>query len=360
MKYDLFENGLDSIMLSVDLYWLFIDHLKKNEYEESNRYLKATIMNLQNASELLLKYKLMTINPLLIFNDFKDKKLLKIYSDNSDSDQLVKELIKFHNKIRTIGYSVTLDRIVNFMDVPSNSLEFLQKIGIWRNQITHLGINKDNEVYEVVRIINGVLVFLKDYLIYDFEDGTIKRKMGGYYDFMDEVWEIADDIEKQIWTRTFQTRIEDLVTIIKKCFENTDFKQFIEDNCEKHKIHNLTESYGSNIWIEFFTREKGIFNFIFNIRSTLEAILIIDESQVGPLYFVIDYKIPNKPLIYFYNTPLLLNDLYEIEEKFWIQDYKNKICKKISLSFENFKKSIEEILMRRNLHNVLCNINESP
>jgi hypothetical protein len=156
VRFELLDNGLDSLKFGLDFYSKFL-YLEDKYDEENPGFLKMSVICIQNAIELFIKKILSNYNELLIYKDISNEKLLEIYAyklNNHFKTPLDYHLINDIDII-TVDYSKLVDRFAIMCNLKSSETKTLYDLGRLRNKLTHFGLDKMIDFYEVLVVINN-------------------------------------------------------------------------------------------------------------------------------------------------------------------------------------------------------------
>lgn len=235
MHINLVENGLHSLKVSLEFYESFLFH--EDEYDISVDYfgkLKFTIIALQGSIELLSKQILSDINELLIFdmeqlrNNQKIKSLLyRQYQSRERKAHLISFLTDSDQKVNTISYSKTIELLSDIfrVEITNKQCEYIRKLGVYRNALSHFSYSNPLEWYEILITINKVYELISKFYLLKIDSNEqshyverIENLTGKGYDLIEDYWLlqnedilniIMDKIESYCNERTYSLIIKE-------------------------------------------------------------------------------------------------------------------------------------------------------
>ena len=154
MKILLLDNAIDSFEWSLRHLRTFLQMDCHFEHPDtSTTYLKQAIICLNSALELFFKERISVINPLLIYEHISTDALPQVIVDYYAKEKIGKINEPLYNyvieniELHTIDYSKCIDLYCTFYSVAQGHKENFIELNSMRNQLTHLGINSEEEYY---------------------------------------------------------------------------------------------------------------------------------------------------------------------------------------------------------------------
>lgn len=343
MQFDLLNNAVDSLKSGIGFYKKYIN--VKDHYESGFGYLKSTVIYLHHATELIIKRLLSEINELLIISDINEKGFLELYTEIISLREIYnrkKRPIYYYlsgeRNIHTINYSSAVDKYCQLNKLKYEDRNYLINIGIYRNRLMHIGIDKAIDFCDVLICINGTLQLLKTLLpkitpYYKDE----KKCLSGVDDRIEDVLIKAQPLAKKYWETYWNECFEDMENCFNDLEKDEKFCSFLVKN--KLRMNIECEEYYPS------TSFKFIF---YNLNSDVKYEVVteniekysatifksITEEKIWAIYehkYIQDHD--NKTT----NFVILKESPENIDGMFWNQfDKKNK--EQIRFSKEQFKR----------------------
>ncbi|WP_163880859.1 hypothetical protein [Paenibacillus favisporus] len=230
MKFNLYDNGINSLITGIDFYDKYLN--SDDLFNESGfRNLKLAVICIHNSVEILIKYLLSKQNDLLIYNDLSNKSLLEVLSLHNE----MKAKTPLHNivnsrdiYIKTITYNEAISRFKVFYSIKEIDMLTLELINNFRNKITHFGIYREIDFYEVIGAVNNTIEFIVSTLYPIFSVDKCE-----YYDVYDvcnkasEILEFGRYQEHEYWSAFYSFEFEYLDDIITKYTTDTETRDFL-------------------------------------------------------------------------------------------------------------------------------------
>lgn len=167
MKILLLDNAIDSFEWSLRHLRTFLQMDCHFEHPDtSTTYLKQAIICLNSALELFFKERISVINPLLIYEHISTDALPQVIVDYYAKEKIGKINEPLYNyvieniELHTIDYSKCIDLYCTFYSVAQGHKENFIELNSMRNQLTHLGINSEEEYYILAGRIADILNFV--------------------------------------------------------------------------------------------------------------------------------------------------------------------------------------------------------
>ena len=175
------RTAVSTLQFGLELYEKFLNSY--NEIEDYDEYnlnnIRFATIAIHNSIELLSKKLLSNIDDFLILDlnleDDKDlaQSILRCYLNHKNKKiNLINSLI--HEKFKTIEYSKCIKIIYNmfyFNGFDNRYKDRLDKLGEYRNELIHIGINKNIEIYKLMIVINDSLDIIKNFYRSNIEQG---------------------------------------------------------------------------------------------------------------------------------------------------------------------------------------------
>ncbi|MED4402452.1 hypothetical protein [Metabacillus fastidiosus] len=126
-------------------------------------YLKMVIVCFHQSIELFNKKLLIDIDQKLIVDEKsleEYESALKTSEENGRAFRIEAFLMSESYNFKTIDYSKTIDLVRDKFNLNKNEVKVLSDLGATRNRITHFGMDKVLDFYEVLRTINDSLALI--------------------------------------------------------------------------------------------------------------------------------------------------------------------------------------------------------
>ncbi|MED9989617.1 MAG: hypothetical protein UE033_05850 [Coprococcus sp.] len=233
MRIMLIDNAVDSLQIAMNAFNLWN---KGIETRNNFRFLKITIEFLHNAMELLLKATLNLEDEKIIYSSKNDRQKDSIEKNKVEAEKQKISLIEYtvkNSNLKTLSYGEILKKCIEMGIVSGGrKIECLEKLGIYRNQIMHLGIDVNEDFAELLAVIHESF-----YLIIDdnFYSGLLE--ISDYFSYSDvldtiEPWqELSGDTLRLLSTTIEKRKLEIFDKIIEAVLESDQFTNFINTNC---------------------------------------------------------------------------------------------------------------------------------
>ncbi|MFB2347513.1 hypothetical protein [Priestia megaterium] len=315
MEFYLLENGIDFLEQGLYFYEKYQDQYYNFESTQSkfdkNSYMKLTIICIQSSVEILTKKVLSDINELLIYTDISSKSNLLTYIDPDKKDQkpLHQQLIMEDASVHTIGYSESIERLSKiYGEMKEEYIKTMKKLGLIRNQLTHFGISRPIDYYEIIGTVNRALEFITDFF---FEE----KKLIESYDLKGQLHYVlnrGNEVEEQLWIKAIRNPFTNFVKLFEKACEYVN-----EINNEEYltiEIHEMKEL------IILIKESDGFKPLIWSRNYPVMKCMVLldyyDDSRYldEPIVALMDYSEPE--LFYICKKEHEIEDIYEYE-RFW-------------------------------------------
>lgn len=241
----------------------FDDYLHSNEkFEPSGGgKLKMTVICIHNSIEILLKKILSNVNDLLIYKNISDSILRAINKYNSFRE-LHEFLITTDSEVHTIDFSECIKRIKAIYDIDNHYYKYLDEIGRLRNKVTHFGIDRLIDFYQVIGVINKCLEFIDTFIFEQLSEKELDE-YSYLVSFLSDTKEYAEYVEEDYWGAYYS---EELV-YLNKCVDN-----IVEDVELNHRGEvSITLNKSKHIDSR---------NFSFNIRRSGNTLFILSSLNI--------------------------------------------------------------------------------
>ncbi len=303
MNLSLVENGWDSLSYGLTYYESFLK--LEDKYSNNNpSHLKMAIIMIHNACELFLKSYLSSINDLLIYNlnDKENKnELLSFYSKSlkDRENNLEYYLLNEKNKVKTIDYSDLVKVFNSIFPLKPKYLWGLNTIGVYRNMVTHYGINLKNEYYRVLLSIGAALGFIFEKL-YKF----IKtEKSTQLYNLYDNIYIQSEEHLVEEWINSNRDNFSNITSYIDDIINTPTNQNYYNQNKIEFKWNKNVNDDGFN---EIHIHCGKLSKTIYTIPSPFLNVTFFadDLDPDGPIYFILDHSESKskKDLIIFKNS----------------------------------------------------------
>lgn len=329
MFLSLRDNAFDSIQYGLDSYEKFL--LLPNKHLEDNpTHLKVAIIMIHNGVELVLKYYLSCLNELIIYDLKEDKKkdlFFKAYATRLSNPEttLEKYFLEQNISIKTIDYSEIIKIFKSIYSPTDKEFWCLKKIGIYRNQVTHYGINLQNDYYGVLQSLHGVLDLILEGTLSDSLERDKWKVLAHKFDglFINSEQQMIDE-----WANTHLNTFKIFTSTTQKWLNESSTKDLLVQN-------NLSITWSpphNSIDHEFNIRTSNQIDYPFySIKIPFLNVTFFADDKYwdGPIYFLIDHNIdastgtPNEQL-YIFKEPLKYSNYEYCGINFWKDPaYKN-------------------------------------
>ena len=348
MFLSLADNALDSIQYGLRSYKQFLS-LPNKHLDNNPTHLKVAILMIHNGVELVLKHYLSSLNELLIYDlkDDKNKELFfNAYSIILDKSPLTLEryFLEENISMKTLDYS-ELIKIFNHIHKPTNK-EFwcIKKLGEYRNQVTHYGINLQNDYYGVLQSLHGSLELILE--------GKLSKTLPA------DKWNPLANTFDSLFLQSEEQYINEwannnlhIFTLISTATEEWLNSPSTISTLSQNTLTFSWSPPSDPIYQEFYisTSNKQTYPFyLIKVPFLNVTFFADDEDWRGPIYFLIDHNI-NKPKqsipqIYFFKEPLKYANYEYCDIDFWKDSSYKSIRKTMHLNKENFQYCLSETL----------------
>ena len=318
MKILLLDNAIDSFEWSLRHLRTFLQMDCHFEHPDiSTTYLKQAIICLNSALELFFKERISVINPLLIYEHISTDALPQVIVDYYTKEKIGEINEPLYNyvieniELHTIDYSKCIDLYCTFYSVAQGHKENFIELNSMRNQLTHLGINSEEEYY----ILAGRIADILNFVHYN-----ILRKINYLPTKIEEIClEIfciegnLASIEESIWRIANENRIEKICNYIISLSQSKEIQDYME---EKKVIADFDPTFDAEYVYSIFTMEHNNNDIeICSIYASVKnnALFISDsDNNDGPVFAIIPLGGLDSKQSKFYST--LADDGTEVQE----------------------------------------------
>lgn len=251
-------------------------------------------------------------------------------------DLSLDEILIKNENIKTISYSDLVSVYSNLFSCGKKTEIVLERLGRYRNAITHFGIDQEdnlnglfNTIFESFDIILNVLY--PQLLQFDecfFYDDVI--------DFLDDWIECGYKFQLDLCIKNPAKKIGIFTQTFQGALSSSQFATFLSEK-EIKMIPHILEYDNNNFWIEF--EQSG--NYIFGLYSHYSPFhnATIFTAESGTIYFIVEHDNDN---IYLYEHDIK----YEWEpEKYkrWKDDIDDNLCKVKKISDSNLLNIMKQL-----------------
>lgn len=363
VKYTLQENAMSSFHIAIENFKKFFYNGWKNSCSENDEARKLCAIFLENSIELFLKALLVEKDEMMIYkSDYRAKieRLRKKYDASLPLEDL---LAGINENFQTITYTKTINLFQDNYFRSEIMDKVLKKLGIYRNRLTHFGINDDmNNEFSIVCIEAFVV-------IYDYLYNHIKN--------IDKISEymVSDDIltvstihgpKKLIDDDGIYNNVIDFLDELTESSGENCLKLRIDE--EKYRIKSFYEIFYTAISSESFKKMKNYYNVSVNYNVFESGYIYLDLYDDYGLYDTLlsDYSsfynattffgnsneiffrilhYTNKIIIYKSHVCLPRYTHKQFEPSEWNNHIKNKQAYSFDLSQESISKAFEKIFI---------------
>ena len=312
MRFNLLENGLNSLQYSVKFYEEYLHGNEKYQLEGAGK-LKLTIICLHNSIEVLLKEILNSISELLIYKNVADQAILNALRSRQENTFLVMNiheiLLLRDSDIQTINYNECLKRVKEIFDISDRDYNNLLQLGLMRNKITHFGIDKQSEIYQILRNINRAYRFVLDFIFKKIDKDKIIEEihLNGLYEEILDLEELGEYLEEDLWSAHCAEEFIFINELIDELVINERYVQEIFELNLKLSANTGNTSDASTFTIFLKTLNNDFYLMIHSMNIPEHFVtLIVDDNDY--CHGFIDHNMnfmEHEKFIYIYKTPIL-------------------------------------------------------
>lgn len=294
MKINLIDNAVDSLQIAMRAFSLWNEDC---ESRYSFRYLKVTIEFLHNAMELLLKAILKENDEKAIYCMENEKQKFCIENARRQAREEHISLMEYAMKIdeiKTLSYNELLGKLIENRGIyRGREKACLEKLGIYRNRVMHLGIDVSDDLCDLLAVIHeNFKIIIEDNL---YEELLELSDYFSYNDVLDTLEPWRDESGDVL--RSFSTTIEKRKLAM--------FDKMIENIMNSNKLTNFLEYY--NIDLEDCSDyEDDYINLKFQHKEKKVELTTIYDA------------------LYNYTIIVMIRDYYKIV--FCVMHFEDEIC----------------------------------
>ncbi|WP_088105255.1 hypothetical protein [Halalkalibacter urbisdiaboli] len=355
MKFELLENGLDSLKFGIEFYDRFID--LENKYDDNPGYLKMAVTCTQNALELFSKRLLSGINELLIYKKLSDEMLLNIIKKQKEEEEkdyfttpLEIFMLSDQVNVLTIGYKECIERLKIIFDLTIEQYKTLEEIGRLRNKLTHFGINKTIDYHEILTVLNASLELVDTFFRSNLSEKD-RDKLSESLPSLSEMIYYGREEEAKAWASFLSDEFVEINEIFIDVYSDD---AFIEELAQSGYELDISQGYYSDSGqIEINLIKDGNKTSIFSSYHLpkLNTTVYAGEVSNGPILFLIDhlnkYIDLQKPKhFYIYKDLTFYENFINSSTKFW-EEHKNEgKCYSTSFTKDNIIRAIKNAILK--------------
>lgn len=332
MNLKMVENAIDSLRFVIDLFY----DSKYNDNE--NRKLKLITIFLHNSIELLIKSILINKDELCIYKDLDSNILNKAKSIQSQNKISLDEVLIKDFDIKTIGYGSIIEKYLSFYAYDKKTKVVLERLGYYRNAVTHFGLVLSDDVTELYSTIYGTIEIIL-YVLYP-QLLTIDDyfSFNDVQDMFEPLLEVSYDIQREL------------------CIDNKNkkilrFSDLLKETLESDKFLLAINALGVSMNIGCTDYEEADFQFDFiYITNNLVQLyskysyfhnVTVFYDDIGYIWFIVDHSSDNLYLYYEDERYSWCPEVY----KSWINNIGTK-CKSKPLTINNIRNQIIDMLKK--------------
>jgi len=324
----LLDNGVDSLRTGVDFFEKYL-----NEKQES--HLKLSLTSIHSVIEILSKETLSRVDELIIYTDVSNDVLdaVKRRRQHQLKVPLYNILINMDLPIQTISYAKSVDKLGDLFGINTPTIMHLKKLGGLRNKVTHFGINRELDFYEVIGVINHSIEFIIEFF-YRIYSNINPHPLESIYDKMLDVLEKGYLAEEDYWGANHHLNFIEINNLFSQSCSIINSKAKINAGFE---LEFTNEGFidSRSFLIDIIDHIGYLSTFsVVNITNLDITIMFNSESDEGFVYAYYDHK---ETLLYTVKQNIKINTLMkdrEIEKKSWKKKYKGNF-EKTALNLES-------------------------
>lgn len=324
MFLSLIENGIDSLNYGLNAYKDFLS-LENRHANDNPTCLKVAIIMVHNGLELLLKNYIASLNELLIY-DYKDDKkqeaLLSEYATvlKTPGLTLEKHLLQQNLTQKTVDYSGLIKIFKCIYNPTDKEWWCLKKIGDYRNQLTHYGVNLQNEYYGILQAIHGTLDLILEGNWTHAIDFQLRKPLQQKFD---DIFLQSEENLKDEWTGIHKDSFELITTSIKHWITLPEYAQLL---CRQETSFDWNSPKANyDPYLEFHIKSLSTNTdypfYTINVPFLNTTFFADDYNEDGPIYFLLDHDIKesNGKKLYIFKEPFRFNNYEYCDTKFWLE-----------------------------------------
>lgn len=348
MFLSLAENAIDSIQYGLDAYQQFLK-LTDKHLDNNPTHLKVAVLMVQNGVELVIKHYLSSLNELLIYDIKEDKKkqmLLDAYSIilKNPSVTLEKYFLEQNISIKTLDYSELINVFNHIYKPTAKEFWCIKKIGEYRNQLTHYGINFQNDYYGVLQSLHGSLELILEGNLSKYLPSDKLKPLALTFDSL-----FLQSEEKYVSEWIAQN--SHIFTLTVKATEQWVSSPSTKDLLAKNNLTFRWFPPKEPAFQEFniYTSDAQTYTF-YSVKNPFMNVTFFanDEYPEGPIYFLIDHNINTSnqkdPQLYLFKKPLNYANFEYCNSAFWKDPAYKSIRITHTLSIEAFQECLNATL----------------
>jgi len=291
MRMYLLDNGIDSLKMGVDF---FNKYLKKDTKGDigTESYLKLALICIHNAVEILGKETLSRVNDLIIYKDLTNPLLeaVKLRHKNNVKVPLYNIIINQDLNVKTIAYSECLNRLKVLFGLTEESVNHLIELGEMRNKVTHFGIQKEIDFYEVIGIINFALDFTIEFF-YPVYKIVTPHPLDVLYNKLIDVLEEGQLAEDNYWGAIYADNFVELNELFKQASIELKINQV--NHHESYKLEFENDGFDdSRFFIIDVLDNEGYLSTLGTLNIPVWGVTVLYniDSEEGNIYAVYDHN----------------------------------------------------------------------
>ncbi|MEK5364259.1 hypothetical protein MHB45_28135 [Peribacillus sp. FSL K6-5616] len=356
MRLHLIENAIDSLNFGKDFYQKYFD-LGDDKYlsDEIPGYLKMVVICFHQSIELFNKKLLMDIEQKLIINENsleEYESVLKASKEDKRTLRIEYFIMSESYNFKTIDYSKTIDLVRDNFNLNKDEVKILVDLGVTRNRITHFGMDKVLDFYEVIRTINDSLALIVGFY---YERLKSNRQISLYYSNifqeLNELLKQAIKVEKEAWEVYYSINFMN-INYVFDSLTDEEFQLELERMGYSIEIELGECSDSPNLKMKIYDRKRQLFRELQTINiPRLDATILCESLENGPILLVIDHLgmlLEKEEHCYRYYNLKLYDDVINAKECFWETDSnkKHQRCQKDRFTEEFIKLQIKNYLKK--------------
>lgn len=284
MKIALIDNAVDSLQIAMNTFELW-----NQEFESRNdvRYLKITIEFLHNTVELLMKAILSQDDEKSIYcaENERQRVLVKKAEIEAENQKIsLMEYVIKSNEIKTLTYNDLLKRCIEKgILCEGRAISSLEKLGIYRNRIMHLGMDVTDDFADLLAVI-----YENFKLVIDDKFYHKLIKLSDYFSYNDvldtiEPWqELNGDALRLLSTEIEKRKLKIFDEMIKNVINSKKFMRFLDQNNISFENNSIYQEDYIDIefqcngkQVEFTTMYDAFYNYTVIVSYYFEIIFCV-------------------------------------------------------------------------------------
>lgn len=324
LKYRLEENAVDSLRYAVE----YFDMLIRDN--DNLRYLKPTILFLENSVELLLKSILVLNDPLSIYES-RSKQIVELAQNKvKNSGLTLAEILICELNVKTIGYGKVIETYCELYPDNQKLKEVFLKLGKYRNTITHFGINVSDKLDDLICNVYDSFEVISNELYSQLLEVDEYFEYNDFLDIVEPIIEGSQEYIRYLCINNLDRKISTFTDALKNVLNSNVFKELVKNN--NIELVNQTLNFeNDDFWIEVYKSSVYHMGLLSRYSSFHNATIFSEDN--GMIYFVVEHE---TGLIYDYFKESFYADSHESEKYFqWRSDEKEGLCRVKKLTEEN-------------------------